>query len=121
MRQVTQILSFGIDRTYLDERAIILNKAGFRVGSAEQKNEALRLAQLSAPQIVIFGHRVPPKLRHSMVLSFREINPEMKFVFVYEGETPESDLADGMVPVQASPDELVTTIRELLNSVKAAG
>jgi DNA-binding NtrC family response regulator len=117
---MAQILSFGIDRNYLDERAIILNKAGFRVSSAEQKNEALRLAQLSAPRMVIFGHRVPPKLRQSMARSFREINPEIKLIFVYQGEKPESQLADAMVPVQAPPDELVTKVRELLKNVETA-
>lgn len=117
---MAQILSFGIDRSYLDERAIILNKAGFRVSSAEQKSEALRLAQLSSPRLVIFGHKVPAKLRHSMARSFRDIDPEMKLVFVYRGEKPEDELADAMVPLQTSAEQLVTTIRGLLKGVEAA-
>jgi DNA-binding response OmpR family regulator len=117
---MAQILSFGIDRNYLDQRAIVLNKAGFRVSSAEQKSEALRLAQLSPPQVVIFGHRVPAKLRQALAQSFRSIKAEIKLIFVYEGEKPDDDTADAIVAVGASPEELVSTVRELLNSVQAA-
>jgi DNA-binding response OmpR family regulator len=113
---MAQILSFGIDRTYLDERAIILSKAGFRVSSAEQKGEALRLARLSPPQLVIFGHKVPARLRQSLALSFKEMKEDMRVVFVYAGERPEGEPADAFVSFQAAPEELLNTVERLLRN-----
>ena len=108
-----KILSFGIDQTFLQDRARVLASAGLTVSSVSQKDEALRLAKLSPPDIVIFGHRVPESLRSALSRNIKKISPEAKLIYIYDGSTQGTEMADAVLGLVSPPDQLVSTIRHL--------
>lgn len=118
---MAQILSFGIVKTFLDERARVLASSGFKVSSVSQKDEALRLAKRMSPDVVIFGHAVPPSLRTSLANSVKKLNPEAQLVYMYLGSTDGTEMADAILNLESPPTVLVETIRYLLERRKTTG
>jgi DNA-binding NtrC family response regulator len=110
---VAKILSFGIDQEFLQLRARALSAAGLKVSSVSQKDEALRLAKLVSPDLVIFGHKVPESLRTSLSRSMKKINPAVRLIYIYDGSTQGTEMADAVLHLVSSPDQLVYTIRHL--------
>jgi DNA-binding NtrC family response regulator len=108
-----RILSFGIDQHYLQERARVLAAAGLTVSSVSQKDEALRLAKLMAPDIVIFGHRVPESLRMALSRNIKKLKPAARLIYIYLGSTQGTEMADAVLSLNSEPDQLVSTIRHL--------
>ena len=107
------ILSFGIDQEFLQLRARALAAAGLKVSSVSQKDEALRLAKLVPPDLVIFGHKVPESLRTALSRSIKKINPAARLIDIYHAFTQGSEMADAVLHLVSSPDQLVYTIRHL--------
>lgn len=110
---MAKILSFGIDKTYLDERAKLLARNGLDVSSVSQKDEALRLFTMMNPDIVIFGHKVPESLRSSLSRQFKKHRPDVQMIYMYLGGTEGTDMADAILNLESEPDVLVSTIRYL--------
>jgi response regulator RpfG family c-di-GMP phosphodiesterase len=110
---VAHILSFGIDQTFLQERAKVLAASGLKVSSVSQKDEALRLARLMPPDVVIFGHRVPESLRTALSRNLKKINPHARLIYLYLGATQDTEMADAVLALDSQPDQLVATIRHL--------
>lgn len=108
-----KILSFGIDQKFLQDRAKVLAAAGLTVSSVSQKDEALRLAKLVSPDIVIFGHRVPESLRTALSRNIKKINPVSRLIYIYDGSTQGTEMADAVVGLVSAPEQLVSTIRHL--------
>jgi DNA-binding NtrC family response regulator len=110
---VPKILSFGIDQNFLQDRARVLATAGLIVSSVSQKDEALRLAKLAPPDIVIFGHRVPESLRTALSRNIKKINPNSRLIYIYDGSTQGTEMADAVLGLVSPPEQLVSTIRHL--------
>jgi DNA-binding NtrC family response regulator len=110
---VPKILSFGIDQKFLQDRAKVLAAAGLTVSSVSQKDEALRLTKLVSPDIVIFGHRVPESLRTALSRNIKKINPGSRLIYIYDGSTQGTEMADAVVGLVSAPEQLVSTIRHL--------
>jgi DNA-binding NtrC family response regulator len=110
---VPNILSFGIDQEFLQLRARALAAAGLKVSSVSQKDEALRLAKLVPPDLVIFGHKVPESLRIALSRNMKKINPAARLIYIYNGSTQGTELADAVLALDSQPDQLVATIRHL--------
>lgn len=108
-----KILSFGIDQKFLQDRAKVLANAGLTVSSVSQKDEALRLAKLSPPDIVIFGHRVPESLRTALARNMKKLNPASRLIYIYDGSTQGTELADAVLGLASAPEQIVSTIRHL--------
>jgi DNA-binding NtrC family response regulator len=111
---LARILSFGTVKSFLDERARLLATHGFNVSSVSQKDEMLRLAKMMPPDIVIFGHAVPPGLRSALSASVKKINPETYLVYMYQGSTDGTEMADAVLNLDSQPTTLVETIKYLL-------
>ena len=118
---MAQILSFGIDQTFLQERARVLAAAGLKVSSVSQKDEALRLAKLAPPDVVIFGHRVPESLRTALSRNIKKISPHVRLIYLYLGATHDTEMADAVLALDSQPDQLVATIRHLAGNTNPEG
>jgi DNA-binding NtrC family response regulator len=110
---VAQILSFGIDQEFLQLRARALSAAGLKVSSVSQKDEALRLAKIAPPDLVIFGHKVPESLRTALSRNIKKINPVVRLIYIYHGSTQGTEMADAVLSLDSQPDQLVEAIRHL--------
>jgi hypothetical protein len=117
---LAQILSFGIVKDFLDERARLLATHGFKVSSVSQKDEMLRLAKMMPPEVVIFGHAVPPGLRTSLSVAVKKINPEAYLIYMYQGSTDGTEMADAVLNLDSQPATLVETMKYLLERHKTA-
>jgi hypothetical protein len=115
---LTQILSFGIVKSFLDERARLLSRHGFNVSSVSQRDEMLRLAKMMPPNVVIFGHAVPPGLRSSLSGLIKKINPDVYLVYMYHGSTAGTEMADAVLNLESEPTTLVETLKYLLERHK---
>jgi hypothetical protein len=115
---VAQILSFGIVKSFLEERARLLASHGFNVSSVSQKDEMLRLAKMIQPDVVVFGHAVPPGLRSSLSTSVKKINPEAILIYMYQGSTAGTEMADAVLNLDSEPSTLVETLKYLLEQHK---
>lgn len=117
---MVKILSFGILKDYLDARAKLLASNGFTVSSVSQKDEALRIGKMISPEIVIFGHKVPPTLRTSLSRHMKRINPEAQMIYMYLGSTEGTEMADAILNLESEPEVLVETIKYLIERHKPA-
>lgn len=108
-----RILSFGIATEYLEKRAHLLVNGGFKVSSASQKDEAIRLAKANAPDIVIFGHKVPATLRASLSATMKKINPAVRLIYIYAGTREGLESADAVLNIETEPSTLIETIQYL--------
>jgi hypothetical protein len=117
--KVAKILSFGINKEFLDARAKSLVAHGLNVSSVSQKDEALRIARMMMPAIVIFGHAVPPTLRASLSRSMKKISPEVQLIYMYKGSTDGTEMADAILNVESEPMVLVDTIKYLIERNKS--
>lgn len=115
---MAQILSFGIVKSFLDERARLLTSHGFNVSSVSQKDEMLRLAKMMPPDVVIFGHSVPPGLRSALAGLMKQVNPGAYLVYMYQGSTDGTEMADAILHVESEPTMLVETLKYLLERHK---
>jgi DNA-binding NtrC family response regulator len=100
-------------KDYLDRRAQLLSSHGLTVSSVTQKDEALRLAKMISPDIVIFGHKVPPNLRASLSRHMKKVNPDVQMIYMYQGSTDGTELADAILNLDSEPEVLVETIHYL--------
>jgi DNA-binding NtrC family response regulator len=121
VEEVAKILSFGIAKDHLDRRAKLLASHGLIVSSVTQKDEALRLAEMIVPEIVIFGHKVPSGLRASLSRHLKKVNPGVQMIYMYEGGTEGTELADAILNVESEPEVLVETIHYLQDRRKTNG
>jgi DNA-binding NtrC family response regulator len=121
VEEVAKILSFGIAKEHLDRRAKLLAQNGFNVSSVTQKDEALRLAKMLVPNIVIFGHKVPPALRSSLSRHMKKVNPDVQMIYMYEGSTQGTEMADAILNVESEPEVLVEAIHYLEDRRKTDG
>ena len=110
---MAKILSFGIDKTYLDARARVLASSGLHVSSVSQKDEALRLFKMMDPQIVVFGHKVPESLRSSLARQFKKLSPQVQLIYMYSGSTEGTDMAEAILNVESESEVLIDTIKYL--------
>ena len=115
---MAKILSFGINKEFLDARAKSLVTNGLKVSSVSQKDEALRIGRMLMPDIVIFGHMVPASLRASLSRSLKKINPEVQLIYMYMGSTDGTEMADAILNVESEPSVLVETIKYLIERNK---
>lgn len=72
MPHYTRILSVGNDHHLLPLRSMVLESAGFDVIEAYSVNDALRLAQSDAVDLVLICHTVPKQEQKRLIAAIRE-------------------------------------------------
>lgn len=115
------VLSFDTLQSALEQQSQLLKRFGFTVCSASQKDEALRLAELDPPRVIVFGPHVPTSLRTVMSRRLRASSPSPRLIYMYRETTESTELADAILNAQSDPQTLADTIHFLLGRDSFAG
>jgi two-component system response regulator VicR len=103
----------------------LLRDAGYEVDVAWQSAEAVRKNFDFHPDLVLLDIMMPRWSGHSACAAMRHVNPKLPIVVVSAKTAPE-DVAEGFdwgctryLTKPFEPDELLRTVRELLEGVQA--
>ena len=103
------VLSFGYDRPRLLSRHKVLVDAGFRVTSVDNRDDVLQLLKSHRFHILVIGHLVPMEDRNE-VASQGKFLQNARVVFLYKGRISKTEVADAVLSVDGSPEDLNSTI-----------
>jgi DNA-binding NtrC family response regulator len=110
MAATTRILSLGHDHHLLPMRTMLLENAGFDVIEAYSVNDALRLAQSDAVDLVLVCHTVPRAEQKLLVVGIRQRRRLMPILLVIA--------QDFVMPAESSsgartaPQQLLDALRQ---------
>jgi DNA-binding NtrC family response regulator len=103
------VLSFGYDRRRLLTRHKVLVDAGFRVRSVDNIDDVLRLLKSHRFHVLVIGHLVPMEDR-TEVASQGKFLQNTRVVLLYKGGIFRTEMADAVLSVEGSPENLNSTI-----------
>jgi DNA-binding NtrC family response regulator len=103
------VLSFGYDRRRLLTRHKVLVDAGFRVRSVDNIDDVLRLLKSHRFHVLVIGHLVPTEDRNE-VASQGKFLQNTRVVLLYKGGIFRTEMADAVLSVEGSPENLNSTI-----------
>jgi DNA-binding NtrC family response regulator len=103
------VLSFGYDRRRLLTRHKVLVDAGFRVRSVDNRDDVLRLLKSHRFHVLVIGHLVPMEDRNE-VASQGKFLQNTRVVLLYKGGISRAEMADAVLSVEGSPENLNSTI-----------
>jgi hypothetical protein len=103
------VLSLGYDRRRLLSRHKVLVAAGFRVTSVDNKDDVLRLLRSHRFHVLVIGHLVPMEDRNE-VASQGKFLQNARVVLLYKGRISRTEMADAVLSVDGSPEDLNSTI-----------
>jgi DNA-binding NtrC family response regulator len=103
------VLSFGYDRRRLLSRHKVLADAGFRVTSVDNRDDVLRLLKSHRFHVLVIGHLVPMGDRNE-VASQGKFLQNTRVVLLYKGRISGTEMADAVLSVDGSPEDLNSTI-----------
>lgn len=103
------VLSFGYDRRRLLSRHKVLFAAGFRVTSMDNRDDVLRLLKSHRFHVLVIGHLVPMEDRNE-IASQGKFLQNARVIFLYRGRITEAEMADAVLSVDGSPEDLNSTI-----------
>jgi hypothetical protein len=103
------VLSFGYDRRRLLTRHKVLVDAGFRVRSVDNRDDVLRLLKSHRFHVLVIGHLVPMEDRNE-VASQGKFLQNTRVVLLYKGGIFRTEMADAVLSVEGSPENLNSTI-----------
>lgn len=103
------VLSFGYDRQRLLARHKVLVDAGFRVISVDNRNDVLRLLKSHRFHVLVIGHLVPMEDRNE-VASQGKFLQNSRVILLYKGRISRTEMADAVLSVEGSPEDLNSTI-----------
>jgi hypothetical protein len=103
------VLSLGYDRRRLLSRHKVLVAAGFRVTSVDNKDDVLRLLRSHRFHVLVIGHLVPMEDRNE-VASQGKFLQNVRVVLLYKGRISRTEMADAVLSVDGSPEDLNSTI-----------
>jgi CheY-like chemotaxis protein len=97
-------------------RQYVLQKAGFKVLTAESGLNALKVLASSAVDIVVSDHLMPDMTGAQLVGKVKALRPELPFVLLSGvNELPEgAELADAFLSKLEGPEAMIGKIRQLL-------
>jgi DNA-binding NtrC family response regulator len=103
------VLSFGYDRRRLLTRHKVLVDAGFHVRSVDNRDDVLRLLKSHRFHVLVIGHLVPMEDRNE-VASQGKFLQNTRVVLLYKGGISRTEMADAVLSVDGSPENLSSTI-----------
>jgi hypothetical protein len=102
------VLSFGYDRRRLLSRHKVLVGAGFRVTSVDNRDDVLRLLKSHRFHVLVIGHLVPMKDRNKVAGQGKFLQ-NVRVIFLYKDRIAGAELADAVLSVDGSPEDLKST------------
>jgi CheY-like chemotaxis protein len=109
------VLCTGIDKTLLETRALILEKAGHTVVTASDEKTMLAACDNHSFDVVVIGQTVSPKMKGRVAGLIREHCPSAKILELYQPHTGKMlDDADSWLIVPADvPRDLADRVEQL--------
>jgi DNA-binding NtrC family response regulator len=104
-----KVLSLAYDRRHLLARHKVLVDAGFHVISADNKDDVLRLLKTHRFHVLVIGHLVPMADRNE-VASQGKFLQNARVIFLYNGRIAGAEVADAVLSVDGSPEDLNSAI-----------
>ena len=115
MPALPSILVYGTDAVLLDTRRWVLEKAGYRVLTAQTLLEAERIAAVEPISIFLLCHSLPTEDCQKAVAAANTIRPEMKLLLMTANTPPCSQGHDEQVlSAFDGPQALIAAVQELL-------
>lgn len=108
-----RVLSVGRDQQLLQWRNNLLRNHGYQVTDARTASDAMA-ALGKRHDLIIFGHAVPEQERNQIAAAARSSQPAAKIIMLYLGTIRHAELADALLSVHGTPDDLLRTIEHLL-------
>jgi hypothetical protein len=87
----------------------ILVDAGFRVISVDNRDDVLRLLKSHRFHVLVIGHLVPMEDRNE-VASQGKFLQNARVIFLYNGRIAGAEVADAVLSVDGSPEDLNSAI-----------
>jgi DNA-binding response OmpR family regulator len=109
-----RVLSVGYLVEQLQDRNQRLRKAGFTVDSTSDSDRAFALASANHYDCTVLGLAVPESVRNDIAAAVREKNPAAIVVMLYWGSIQNAELADAVLSVKTSDDDLQSILKHLL-------
>lgn len=106
------VLSFGRDRYRLLSRHRVLVAAGFLVNSRDNRDDVLRLLKSHRFHVVVIGHLVPMEDRNEVARQGKFLQ-NARVIFLYRDRIAGAELADAVLSVDGSPEDLNSTVLRL--------
>lgn len=103
------VLSFGYEQRRLLARHKVLVAAGFRVTSVDNRDDVLRLLKSHRFHVLVIGHLVPMEDRNE-VASQGKFLQNARVVLLYKDRISRTEMADAVLSVDGSPEDLNSTI-----------
>lgn len=104
----------------LQSKMNILNDAGYQISTAVNPEEAHVRASESEFDLVIFGQCVPPPDRSRIAANFKQKHPGIRVIMPYVSSIEKVELADALVPANATPQDLLRAVTYLLGPAARA-
>jgi hypothetical protein len=108
------VLSIGVNKELLAQRHKALREAGFEVVSSGLGDTLAQLVADLRFQIAIFGPHVPEAERNRAAARLIRSCRHVKIIMLYEDAIRKAEMADAVLSVNGSPDDLIQTINYLL-------
>ncbi len=112
---MASVLSIGLKKDALAERHRILREAGFEVVSSGVHEPLEPLASATRFQVAIFGPLVPESERNQAAARLVRACPHIRIIMLYEDTIRKAELADAVLNVKISSDDLARTVRYLID------
>ena len=103
------VLSFGYDRRRLLSRHKVLVKAGSRVISVDNRDNASRLLTSHRFSVLVIGHLVPMEDSNAVATQGKFLQ-NARVIFLYKDRISSTELADAVLSVDGSSKNLISTV-----------
>jgi DNA-binding response OmpR family regulator len=108
-----RVLSISYDAVLLNTRAMMLQREGYTVTSAQTLHDAIRLSRQAYFDAAIIGHSIPIEDQMQMATAVRQNCPGAVLIALARREGERLAFADRVLQAQ-NPAEVVTELRHLL-------
>lgn len=111
---MTRVLTVDL----LDHYNQALMRAGFSVSPCAWLPLAVKLLnRIPQPDVLLVGHAVSESQREKLLQHVRQSSPTTRVIFLSAKDANHAIAADGIVSANATPSDLVSAVRNLINSV----
>src|SRR5690348_2492951 len=111
MPRKKSILTISRDAKLQHLRTLVLEHGGYRVATALDDKEALRLiGEANSFDLVFLCHSVPESSRVSLVTQIRELKPGLPILVLYNGYDPTNAKVDGAMHNLDTPESMLEMV-----------
>jgi DNA-binding response OmpR family regulator len=110
---MANILLIEYARDLLEVHRTYLRKEGHAVSAAATVDGALRAVQWGEFQVLVLGHKVPPRQRDILATTAKRLRPSARILVLYSNKIEGPVLADASLDIGATLEELRHMVESL--------